>query len=390
MSQMNAMEFNIVQYNTFARSYLLSHDGQKERLERIPEALAKLNNGSVDVITLCEVFFQVGEEICSNMLRKFEDYGFKHHTRVLEGNKVEVGGVMKLEVGGIMLVSKWPLRPADGQMCIYEACNGNDCLAAKGVVYAAVDKAENGLTKTFHVFATHMQAWNNPEAVETRRKQASQMKEFVTQMNIPSNEPVIFAGDFNGDLVHYAEEFEGLGQILDAELPTLIGEQKYTSDPSSNLLVGRDGAANNCQKGYEASWGWGEKSGGFLNNFYTYHPTPESKNPTPTPPKIPRLNPFFADPKDSNTLYIEPGGCYCPCCPHEWLDYVLFSKKHQQPNHPPTLECIRLKAESSFEFAWSGKLQPVAEPLFGDKIILSDLSDHYPVIGRFVFDINKS
>src|SRR4028119_1848039 len=124
MSQITAMDFNIVQYNTFARPYLLSHDGQKERLERIPEALAKLNNGSVDVITLCEFFFQVENELCSNMLRKFEDYGFKHHTRVLEGTGFEFPGA-------VMMVSKWPLRPADGQMHVYrDACDGSDCLAA--------------------------------------------------------------------------------------------------------------------------------------------------------------------------------------------------------------------------------------------------------------------
>jgi endonuclease/exonuclease/phosphatase family metal-dependent hydrolase len=374
MSQITAMDFNIVQYNTFARPYLLSHDGQKERLERIPEALAKLNNGSVDVITLCEVFFQVENELCSNMLRKFEDYGFKHHTRVLEGTGFEFPGA-------VMMVSKWPLRPADGQMHVYrDACDGSDCLAAKGVLYAAVDKTENGVTKTFHVFATHMQAWENEKAVEARNKQASQMTEFVKQMNIPSNEPVLFAGDFNVDLVRYAQEFKGLSEILDAELPKMIGQQRYTSDPSSNLLVGRDGAAEKCQKDYEASWG--EKSG-IIN--HTYHPTPESKNPTPTSPKIHGLNPFFADPKDSDTLYIEPGGCYCSCCPHEWLDYILVSKKHQRPSGTSTLECIRIKAGYSFEVAWSGKLQPVPEPLWGDKIILSDLSDHYPVIGRFVF-----
>jgi endonuclease/exonuclease/phosphatase family metal-dependent hydrolase len=390
MSQNVTMQFNILQYNVFARPHLVGHEGQQERLQRIPQVLSQINNGKVDVIALCEVFSQVGEPLCDMMLSEFKKYGFLYHTRVISGNALE-------KVGGTMIVSKWPLHPLDGDTHVYRNMPTIDSdkfeaglaekVVAKGVSYAAVNKTENGLTKTFHVFATHLHAWNTEVAVGARRQQANQMKEFLEKKNIPNNEPVIFAGDFNVDLVRCVSEFENLSQILDAKLPEMIGEQKYTSDPSSNLLVGKDSAADRCQEQYKNSWG--EKSVIKSHFFgavkdYLFHPAPEYKNPDPTSQKIPGLNPFFADlTKGSDTLYIESDGCYCPCCPHEWLDYILFSKKHQQPSDTPTLECIRMKATSPFEATWSE--MPAALAGVPDKIILSDLSDHYPVLGRFLF-----
>lgn len=390
ISQNLSMEFNILQYNVFARPDQVGYEGKQERLQRIPQVLSQINNGKVDVIALCEVFSQVGEPLCDMMLSEFKKYGFSYHTRVISGNALET-------VGGTMIVSKWPLHPFNGDTHVYRDMPTIDSdkfeaglaekVVAKGVIYAAVKKTENGLTKTFHVFATHLHAWNTEVAIGTRRQQANQMKEFLDKKNIPNNEPVIFAGDFNVDLVRCASEFKNLSQILDAKLPEIIGKQKYTSDPSSNLLVGKDSAADSCQEQYKNSWGEKSVIGSHLLGAvkdYLFHPAPQYKNPNPTPPKIPGLNPFFADPtKGSVTLYIEPGGCYCPCCPHEWLDYILFSQKHQQPSGTPTLECIRMKAASPFEATWSGMSAAVAG--VPDKIILSDLSDHYPVIGHFMF-----
>ena len=38
------------------------------------------------------------------------------------------------------------------------------------------------------------------------------------------------------------------------------------------------------------------------------------------------------------------GETYCPCCPHEWLDYVLHgAAPYQQPSNIPTLRAIPLK-----------------------------------------------
>lgn len=193
------MEFNVIQYNVFARPEnpkLLGYEGKEERLPKIPEALAQLNEGKVDIITLNEVFSQVGTPLCDQMLNEFKKYGFPYHTRVLDGGMLE-------KVGGVMIVSKWPLHADTYVYSDMPTIDNEDIsvglgekIVAKGVVYAAVKKTEKGFTKTFHIFATHMRAWNSQTARETRQKQAKQMKEFVEAKNIPNNEPIFFAGDW--------------------------------------------------------------------------------------------------------------------------------------------------------------------------------------------------
>lgn len=83
------------------------------------------------------------------------------------------------------------------------------------------------------------------------------MKHFIDQLALPHSEPVLFAGDFNTDNVSFAEEVSGLVSTIKAHMPKRGGDQLYTSNPHSNLLVGRDGAAtsNKCLERYEASWG---------------------------------------------------------------------------------------------------------------------------------------
>jgi hypothetical protein len=38
-------------------------------------------------------------------------------------------------------------------------------------------------------------------------------------------------------------------------LPKLVGDQRFTSNPSTNMLVGRDGGGKACEASYETSWG---------------------------------------------------------------------------------------------------------------------------------------
>ena len=68
---------------------------------------------------------------------------------------------------------------------------------------------------------------------------------FLPAIGIPKNgsEPVLYQGDMNTDYVLYPEEVDAMQSILKAKLPRFIGDQLYSSDPSTNYLVGKDGAA---------------------------------------------------------------------------------------------------------------------------------------------------
>lgn len=93
------------------------------------------------------------------------------------------------------------------------------------------------------------------------------------------------------------------------------------------------------------------------------------------------VDPFFA--RNSTEAY-------CPCCPQEWLDYVLWSNEHQRPSVAAGLEAhdVRRAATDALRVPWDAPLQPVPDPpLTQDWMTLVDLSDHYPITSDFEFPI---
>ena len=148
--------------------------------------------------------------------------------------------------GGVVIGSRWPILRED-QHVYRGSCNYADCLAAKGVKYARIEKTANcnaygvcgagaggkPVKKIFNIFATHMQAWDEAEAQQDRLHQAAQMRDFVKTQGVPEGEPVIYAGDFNTDFVLYPTEVATLVNTLDAHLPKvreemiLFGERRY-------------------------------------------------------------------------------------------------------------------------------------------------------------------
>ncbi|KAI9909697.1 hypothetical protein PsorP6_014640 [Peronosclerospora sorghi] len=341
-----------IKYNIFGRPFL--SDGQSERLLRIPEALVN-HSKTIDVFTFAEAF----DSSRDDMLAQFRNLGFEHSTSILDdpsGNSFTNGGVI--------IVSKWPILK-EAQHLYGTTCAETDCLAAKGVKYARVSKSVNGVSKIFNVFATHMQ-----------------MRQFIDAAGIPADEPLILAGDFNVDNQTFRDEVTNLELILKAHEPLRIGNQRYTSEyvmrllpintyieivsnsfsPHTNVLVGRDGAAddNKCEALYEDSWGTKQ------DGVYT-----------------PSVN-------TRTTCSKQDGGdnkCYCPCCPFEWLDYVLYAQvdflgitaPYQQPSTVPTLEAL-VNQVSVFTAGWS-------DANGSAKMAMRDLSDHYPVLAKFTFPL---
>ncbi|HML19733.1 MAG TPA: sphingomyelin phosphodiesterase [Candidatus Dependentiae bacterium] len=88
--------------------------------------------------------------------------------------------------GGVIIVSKWPIEVA--REWIYGQGSGEDKFAKKGCVYARINK--NG--KHYHIFGTHLDTDSG-----IADKQLRWAKQFITDQQIPTNEPVIFTGDLN-------------------------------------------------------------------------------------------------------------------------------------------------------------------------------------------------
>ncbi|KAI9991313.1 hypothetical protein PInf_018994 [Phytophthora infestans] len=231
------MTFEVLQYNLFGRPYEVSKDGQIERLQRVPESLHRISE-AIDVVTFAEADIRTQRDA---MLDQFRVFGFNYSTTILH----DPDPFTSLLNGGVMVVSKWPII-REAQHVYRNACHYSDCLAAKGVKYARLLKTVDGASKIFNVFATHMQ-----------------MRRFIDAIDIPhhevtrSSDPLIFAGDFNVDNHTFGDEVAHLVELLGAHEPRQIGKQYFTSDPHTNVLVGRDGAAisNKCSAQYVTNWG---------------------------------------------------------------------------------------------------------------------------------------
>ena len=335
-----SVSFNILQYNIQLDFTIYISEGGDIRSERIPIESSKINNGDIDVITICEAF---QKEYREKLWDGFFKLGWKHQTHVLKSSFFKPNG-------GVTIVSKWPIIKTDQH--IYKAGIGTDKLVSKGCMYAKINK--NG--KMFNVFSTHLQAWNDKTHQHIRVLQLKEMKMFIESQKIQKNEAVLYSGDFNTDIINNPSEVDQLINILNSKLPKIIGEQKFTSDPKTNSLVGQDGAAEKCYKEYNCSicWSCGDKEypGQCAKNWLG--------NKCNKPDKIPSI------PR-------------CICCPQEFLDFILYSNEYLQPIDGSTIEPIKLKTTpykmANWHIGWTSR------PNF----CTDDLSDHYPIIGKFTF-----
>jgi hypothetical protein len=297
------MRFTIVQYNIMDRPFWVGHDGQRERVCRIPQALAHsiAAQEHIDVLVFNESF----SGICAGDLGLTDllaFYGWPHHLPT-------VSTWWKPGNGGIFIASKWPIIVS--QDMVYTACRGLDCLAAKGVQYAGVEKRMDGRSKRYHVFATHMQAWGGAEAAAVRGEQAGEMARFIERQDIPATEPVLLAGDFNTRGPDNPQ-FQAFIDILGVTMPPIVGARRGTMD-MDNTLFGR------------GPW---------------------------------------------------------------WVDYVLPAMAHQPPLKAE-LEAVALRPEQSFAICLAAGLRPFYVTPYAaactKTLHVRDLSDHYPVIGRFEY-----
>ncbi|WP_148339921.1 sphingomyelin phosphodiesterase [Aquicella siphonis] len=146
---------------------------------------------------------------------------YPYHTKVVgqEGSKVLTGGVM--------IFSKWPIKD-EGQI-VYQAGAGMNALAAKGAIYARIDKNN----KTYHLVGTHMQAGNRPDDISVRQKQLQELALFIDSLPIPDDEPLLIGGDFNVN--QFDKELENLLGILNVSLLENTG-YPYSADGVVNTM----------------------------------------------------------------------------------------------------------------------------------------------------------
>ncbi|KAG0286791.1 hypothetical protein BGZ98_004955 [Dissophora globulifera] len=150
----------------------------------------------------------------------------------------------RFENGGIFIFSKWPILTL--RQTIYKATCGADVYTNKGIAYAKLDHLAS---KTpIHIFGTDMQSNEespidtdikcaNGVAVQARQKALKELRAFIDEQNIPTNEPVIMVGGFN--IEKDTEEFGLMLTALDASQPTTYEGNQWTWDTKTNEIASR-------------------------------------------------------------------------------------------------------------------------------------------------------
>ncbi|MCP5161163.1 MAG: endonuclease/exonuclease/phosphatase family protein [Hahellaceae bacterium] len=207
--------FKILSYNVWATTVM----GSKEIDARFSE-LPKHFKG-YDAIVFSELIDTLPSQQLLDAIRD----EFPYQTAVLNSPGYLVNG-------GVAIVSRWPIQTED--KVIYKGvCVDIQCLASRGAVYAKINKQGN----LYHVFGTHTQSYNEDEQRAVRLEQLRLMGEFVKSRQIPADEPVLMAGDYNVNKLLYPEDLAQMLINLDAVEPanegnpyTYHGDQNHWAD----------------------------------------------------------------------------------------------------------------------------------------------------------------
>lgn len=187
----------------------------------------------VDVIVFNEAFMggcfaSGGQSLDFRDILSF--YGFTEYTMTV-GN---VPKFPKVENGGVFIASKWPITRTRRHVYTYSERTTADSLSQKGTVYAKVEKNVGGETKNYHIFGTHLQAFERRNSSLVRVLQAQEMYNFKEEQNIPNGEAVIYAGDLNADQINDPEHAEEVIGELRGIVPPIVGEYQSSYNRGIN------------------------------------------------------------------------------------------------------------------------------------------------------------
>ncbi|KAK3841352.1 MAG: sphingomyelin phosphodiesterase [Linnemannia gamsii] len=138
-----------------------------------------------------------------------------------------------IEDGGVTILSKWPIKQK--HQFVYKNACGADWFSNKGFAYVILDYKGTNI----HVFGTHMQSddsmCTSGQAAKHRGLSLDQWRQYIDSRNIPANELVIMAGDFN--ILKDSSEFSGLLSRLGAVQPQKYQGWPWTWDTADNSIA---------------------------------------------------------------------------------------------------------------------------------------------------------
>lgn len=206
-----ANQFNVLSYNIWATTIF----GSKKvdtRLDEMPAVMA-----DYDALVLTEVFDDIPTNELAGKIRAEYPY---------QSDEIFKAG--KILDSGTRIMSRWPFE-IQGNFK-YTPCNGIQCAATRGVIYARINKQGS----VYHLFATHTQSSDDDVNRTARLAQLQEMGDYIRGLNIPADEAVIMAGDFNVNKIGLPQDRDYLESILNATEPENRGHN-LTYDADSNV-----------------------------------------------------------------------------------------------------------------------------------------------------------
>lgn len=195
---------------------------------KLPLIFEKFN---ADVVVLSEAF---SDKLMGQIYHHIYNKGYQYHTCILNENVPN-----KWINGGIIVFSKHPIVEQN-ELCFQNSAFV-DKYSAKGAQHLKINK--NG--KLYNIIGTHMNASYDIVRGQTikqckgkaaRFKQMDEIAEFIDKLNIPANEPLIFAGDMNIDRYKDIDEYKYMIDRLHMINPPNFGH-KYSYDEFTNRKV---------------------------------------------------------------------------------------------------------------------------------------------------------
>lgn len=206
----DAGEFSLLGYNIWATTIY----GSKKvdtRLNNMPQIMA-----GYDALVLTEVF----DTAPSNALLAALRAEYPYQT----GDIFKAG---KLMPSGTRILSRWPIETEDFHA--YDACDGIQCAATRGVIYARINKQG----KVYNLFATHTQSSDDEPNRAARLAQLTEMGAYIAGLHLPANEAVLMAGDYNINKIGLPADRDTMENLLNATEPQNLGHV-LSYDSSTN------------------------------------------------------------------------------------------------------------------------------------------------------------
>jgi endonuclease/exonuclease/phosphatase family metal-dependent hydrolase len=211
----HATEFTVLTYNVFMRAPTwVFRDDHDWRARQIPNFLL-----GYDAVVLQEAF---SDSHRADMLAALQSE-YPYDSGILDKNE------LLSQNGGVIILSRWPIIKDD--QYVFEACDGSDCLVNKGVKYIEVEK--NGVR--VHLFGVHLQA--QAEYAISRRAQFPQLQYFIERQDVPRDELLLVAGDFNVDYFSDASDQEFSQLTAQSGLVLAEASPSPSYDKRSNTYV---------------------------------------------------------------------------------------------------------------------------------------------------------